>query len=115
MRVAHRPRLPDVRQMLRLAAVEPGGRRRILYPGVIWAGVISDLVLNDFDAHLVRSINQLAKLRQVSEMLFDAIEIDGAVTMIVGDLSFRTAWLIGILLALIEMVNVVIPWRKPDR
>src|ERR1051326_715739 len=114
MRIAHGPRLPNIREMIRLSSVEPGSSGRIFHPGMIRAGVICDFVLNDFDTDTMRCIDQLAQLLKRSEVFFDAVEIDCAVSMIVRDHSLRTIRPIGILLAFIEMVNVVVPRRQPD-
>ena len=94
MRITYRPSLPNIRQMIRFGAVVPRRRRRIFHPGVIRAGVIRYLILNDFDSELMRSINQLAELRQAAEMLFNPVEIDSTIAVIVRDLSFLLAWTI---------------------
>src|SRR5258707_12792567 len=44
-RIVQRPRLKNVGQMLLLRAVEPGGRGRIIDPGMIWPDVIHDFIL----------------------------------------------------------------------
>src|SRR5205823_9218432 len=40
MRITHRPGLPDIRQMMILRAIEPGGRGRVVNPWVIRPGVV---------------------------------------------------------------------------
>src|ERR1051326_9095007 len=106
MRVAHRPRLPNIGEMIRLSSVEPGSSGRIFHPGMIGSGVICNFVLNDFDTDAMRCIDQLAQLLKRSEVFFDAVEIDCAVSMIVRDHWLRTIRPVGILLALLQMVNV---------
>src|SRR5205085_6878490 len=109
------PRLPNIRWMVCLCAIEPRRCRRIVDPRMIRTGVIGDFILNDLDAESMSLIDEFAEFRQRPEMLFDAIEIDSAVTVIIRNLSSRAVWLIRILLALVEMIDVVIPGREPNR
>src|SRR6266581_5915231 len=95
-------------------AVEPRWRRRILYPWMIGAGVIGNLILNDFDTELMRSINQLTQFRKRAEMLFHAVKIDSAVTVIIGYLALWPTGIIRILLAFIKLIDIVIPRRQPN-
>jgi hypothetical protein len=71
--------------------------------------VIGHLVLNDFDAGLVGAIDQLTKFIEGSEVLVDAVEVDRAVAVIVGDglaLDQFTA---------VELVIVVVNRGEPQR
>src|SRR5260370_40413959 len=93
-------------------AVEPGRRRRVLYPGMVRTCVVGNFVLNDFDAASMSAIDQLAQLCECAEMFFDAVEIDASITMIVRGLSLRTVRLIRILLVFIRMIVVVVTQRQ---
>ena len=108
VRIDQRPGAPGVRKVLRLGAVEPGRRRRILDPGVIRAGVVRHLVLNHLDAERVGAVHQLAEIVERSEVLLDGVEIDRAVAVVIGDR------LVVVLLALVQMVDVVVDRREPD-
>ena len=63
----------------------------------------------------MRLIHQLAQFRERTKMFFDAVEIHCAVTVIIGNLSPRAIRLIGILLAFIQMIDIVIPRCQPNR
>ena len=63
----------------------------------------------------MRLIHQLAQFRERTKMFFDAVEIHCAVTVIIGNPSPRAVRLIGILLALVKMIDVVVPRRQPNR
>ena len=102
----------QVRQVLERCcapgAVEPRRRGRILDPGVIRARVIRHLVLNHLDAERVGAVHELAKLVKRPEVLLDAVEIDRAVAVVIRDC------LTVVLLALVQMVDVVVNRREPD-
>src|SRR5260370_2003991 len=95
-------------------AVEPGRRRRVLYPGMVRTCVVGNFVLNDFDAELMSAIDQLAQLCECTKVFFNSVEIYRAITMIVRDLSLRTVRLIRILLVFIQMIYVFVPPLHPD-
>src|SRR5678816_4001662 len=95
--------------MLRLGAVEPRRRRRIIDPGMIWTGVIHDLVLNNLYAGAMREIDQLTQFRERTEVFFDGVKILWVVTVKSG------ARLVFLQLDLVEAIVVVVPRRKPDR
>src|SRR6185369_17272054 len=75
--------------------------------------MIRDLVLNDFYSQPMSSIYQFAKLAQRSEMLFDAVEVNCTVTVIIGYRLLCPARSFGILLAFIEVIDVIVPGRQP--
>src|SRR6185295_16748406 len=83
--------------------------------GVIRPGMICYLILNYLDAEPVRRINQLSQLRERAEVLFDFIEVHRAVAVIIRDRPPRCAGSVRILLALIQVIDIVIPGREPDR
>ena len=64
-------------------------RRRILDPGMIRAGVIRYLVLDHFDPSGVRPSTSSRNSSSVAEVFLDAVEIDGAIAMIIGDRLVR--------------------------
>src|SRR5207253_2874451 len=74
--ITHRPGLPNISEMFLRSAIEPGRCWRIVYPGMIWPGVIRDLILDHFDPELMRLFHQLAQFHERPEMFFDAVEID---------------------------------------
>ena len=94
--------------MLRPGAVEPGGRGWIIDPGMVRAGVIHHLVLNDLDAGAMRSLNQLAQLRVRAEVFLDAVKVLRVVAMKSG------ARFVFLQLDLVEAIVVVVPRREPD-
>ena len=57
----------------------------------------------------VRPVHQLAQRREVAEVLLDRVEVHGAVAVVVGD---RLA-VVG--LALVQVVDVVVPGVEPER
>ena len=77
--------------------------------------MVRDLVLDNFDSKSVGLIHQLAQFRERAEMFFDTIKVDRAITMIIGDLSFGSVRFVRILFALVEVIDVVVPRRQPNR
>ena len=90
-------------------AVVPGRRRRVLHPGVVGAAVVRHLVLDHLDAQRVRPVHQLPQRGEVAEVLLDRVEVHRAVAVVVGD---RLAV---VRLALVQVVDVVVPGVEPDR
>src|SRR5205807_10130913 len=115
VRIAHRPCLPNIREMLGLSSIEPCRCRRIFRPWMMWPSVVCDFILNDFDSQSMRCFDEFAQFCERAEMLFDAVKIDWAVTVIIRDRTFRAARLLGILLALVQVIDVVVPWCQPNR
>ncbi len=81
---------------------------------MIGPGVIGYLILNDFNSKAVSCIDELAQLREGSEVFFDAVEVNGAVSVIIGDRLLGSAGPVGILLELVQVIDVVVPRCKPD-
>ena len=108
VRIGERPPLPGVRQVLGLAAVVPGGGRRVVYPRVIRSRVIGHHVFDDLDAELVRVVHERAVLVERAEVLVRAVEVDGTVAVVVGDA------LVVVALDLVDVVVVIVDGRHPD-
>ena len=47
-------------------------------------------------------------------MLFNSVEINGAVPVIVGDTQLWTTGLVRVLFAFVQIIDVVVPGREPD-
>ncbi len=109
VRVGERPGLPRVREVPLGGAAEPGGRGRVRDPGMVGPGVVGDLVLDDLQSLAVRRVHQLAQRRERAEVLLDAVEVDGAVAVVVGDRLSVVA------LLLVQVVHVVVPGIEPER
>ena len=108
VRIENRPGLPGVRQVILFRAVEPVRHRRVGHPRMIRPGVVGYLILNHLESQAMRVLNQGAILRQHSQMLVDAVEIDGSVAVVIGN------GLVVVFLALVQVVRVVVDRREPD-
>src|SRR5882724_13657716 len=82
---------------------------------MIGPGVIGYLILSDFDSKAVSCIDELAQLCECSQVFFDAVEVNGAVPVIIGNRLLGSAGPVGILLELVQVIDVVVPRCKPDR
>jgi len=70
--------------------------------------VIRDHVEDDLDPDAVRVVDQLLERREVAQMLVDRVEVDRAVSVIVGD---RLAV---VTLSFVQLVVVVVDRVEPD-
>src|SRR6478672_5060392 len=108
MRIRNSPKLKRFGQVVCAAAMKPGSRGLILNPRVIRPDVIFHLILNHLYRVAVRFVDELTKSIHASEMFFDAIQIGGAVAMIVSNrlavVSFGG----------VQMVAVVVNGSRPD-
>src|SRR6185369_3283657 len=95
--------------MLRLGAVEPRGRRRIIDPRMIWTSVIHHLILDDLYTRAMRSLDQLTQLCKRAEVFLDRVKILRVVAVKPG------ARFVFLKLDLVEAIVVVVPRRQPDR
>ena len=75
---------------------------------MIRPGVIRHLVLNHLDPLPVRGVHQFAELGQRAEVLLDAVEIDRAIAVIIGDA------LVVVSLAFVQVVDVVVDRIDPE-
>src|SRR5579864_1107737 len=94
--------------MFLYGSVEPGGRWGIGRPGMVGSGVVGDLVLNDLQAERVGGIDEPLKGGEVTEVLVDAIEVDGAVAVVIGD------GLAVILFTFVQVIYVVVDRSDPE-
>ena len=108
VRVHQGPGLPGVGQMFLRRSVEPGGRGGIVHPRMIGTGVVRDLVQNDLDAERVRRFHELSEIGQVAQVLVDAVEVDGAVAVVVGD------GLAVVFFLLVQVIHVVVDRIDPE-
>src|SRR6267142_2394462 len=93
--------------MVLQCAVKPVVEWRFGNPGMVRANMICHLVLNYFQTEGMRLFDQLLKCGEVSEMIFNAVVIDGVITMVI---SVRAPGFI----ALIDAVPVVVPRSQPQ-
>src|SRR5689334_14114916 len=90
-------------------SIEPGGRRRIVDPLMIWTSVIHHLVLDDLDSVAMRGVDKFTQLCERAEVFFNAVEILRVVTVKAG------ARLVFLQFDLVEPIVIVVPRCEPDR